>query len=386
MTIFRKPALLAFALVLLGTGSAPLAQMGPMPVDVAKPLVARIVDWDEYTGRFAAVQRVELRARVSGYLDKVSFTDGQIVTKGDVLFTIDPRPFQAEYARLDAELKAARAQQALAVAQLNRSEQLVTRNRNVVAESTLDERRATRLGADARVDVAQAALRGAALNLAFTEVKAPFTGRISERRVDPGNLVTAGDTLLATIVSIDPIHLVFTASEADFLKYERLHVRGDRPSSRTAAHRVEARLIDEQGWPHKGTMDFVANELDRNAGTITLRAVLSNSDHLLAPGLFARVRLIASGEYEALLIPDAAVLSDQASKIVMVVDSEGTVSIRPVTPGPLYRGLRVIRSGLSAGDRVVVSGVQRARPGGKVVAQEKALSLPPPESGDTKKQ
>jgi len=375
MTFFHKPALAAFALAFLAAGPASRAQQGPMPVDVAKPLVQRIFDWDEYTGRFEAVQRVELRARVSGYLDRVSFADGQLVTKGDVLFTIDPRPFQAEYARLDAELKAARAQQALAVAQLKRSEQLI--GRNVVAESTLDERRATRQGADARVAVAQAALRGAELNLAFTEVKAPFTGRISESRVDAGNLVTAGDTLLATIVSTDPIHLVFTASEADFLKYERLHKRGDRPGARTAAHPVEARLIDEQGWPHKGTMDFVANELDRASGTITLRAVFPNPDHLLAPGLFARLRLIASGEYEALLIPDAAVLSDQASKIVMVVDAGGTVSAKRVGLGPLYRGLRVVRSGLAADDRVIVAGVQRARPGGKVVPQEKTLGLPP---------
>lgn len=349
--------------------------MGPMPVDVAKPLAQRVVDWAEYTGRFEAVQRVELRARVSGYLDKISFSDGQRVTKGDLLFTIDPRPFQADYARLDAQLKAARAQQALAVAQLKRSEKLI--GRNVVAESTLDERRATRQGADANVAVAQAALRGAELNLAYTQIKAPFTGRISETRVDVGNLVTAGDTLLATLVSTDPIHLVFTASEADYLKFERLHPRGDRSGASTAGHVVEARLIDEQGWPHKGTLDYVANELDPASGTITLRAVFPNPDHLLTPGLFARLRMMASGEYLALLIPDAAVLSDQANKLVMVVDAKGTVSAKKVILGPLYRGLRVIRSGLAADDRVVIAGVQRARPGGKVVPQEKKLSLPP---------
>lgn len=361
------------AILLTGARQAN-AQQGPLPVDVAPPLAAKVIDWDEYTGRFEAVERVELRARVSGYLQQILFRDGQEVQKGDVLYVIDPRPFEAEYARSAAELAAARAEQTRAQTELERGEQLV-RNRTV-AESTLDDRIAAKLQADAQVAVAEAALRAVALNLEFTEVKAPFTGRISDSRVDIGNLVTTGETLLATIVTTDPIHLVFTASEADFLKYSRLSLNGDRPSSRNSANRVQAKLIDEDDWSHEGEMDFVANEIDPNAGTITGRAILANPDDLLTPGLFARLRIIGSGEYDALLLPDSTILSDQARKIVMVVDDEGTVSARVVKPGPLYRGMRVIREGLRAEDRVVVNGIQRARPGGKVVPQEVALEFP----------
>ncbi|MEM7505800.1 MAG: efflux RND transporter periplasmic adaptor subunit [Pseudomonadota bacterium] len=360
--------------MLLTSTSFAAAQQGPMPVDVAPPLSAMVVDWDEYTGRFEAVERVELRARVSGYLQQILFRDGQLVQKGDVLYVIDPRPFEAEFARSNAELEAAKAEQTRAQTELERGEQLV-RNRTV-AESTLDERIAAKLQADAQVAVAEATLRAVALNLEFTEVKAPFTGRISDSRVDIGNLVTTGETLLATIVTTDPIHLVFTASEADFLKYSRMSLNGDRPSSRNEANLVQAKLIDEDDWLHEGRMDFVANEIDPNAGTITGRAILENPDDLLTPGLFARLRIIGSGEYEALLLPDSVILSDQARKIVMVVDEEGTVSARVVKPGALFRGMRVIREGLTAEDRVVVNGVQRARPGGKVDPQEVTLDFP----------
>ncbi len=350
------------------------AQDGPPPVDVATPLQDTIIDWQEYTGRFQAVQRAELRARVSGTLQEVRFADGQLVEQGEVLFVIDQRPFAAARARLAASLDAARADLTLARAELRRGEQLVSRG--ALAESALDERRAASLSAAAQVTVAEAALREADLNLEFTEVLAPFSGRISDSIVDVGNLVLSGDTVLATVVSTDPIHLVFTASEADFLRFSRLAQAGDRPSSRTAANVVQARLIDETGWPHEGFMDFVQNELDPNAGTITGRAIFQNPDEFLTPGLFARLRLIASGEYEALLIPDEAVLADQSRKIVMVVDGEGAVEARVVEPGPIYRGLRVIRSGLSAQDQVVVAGVQRARPGGRVTPEPVEIGFP----------
>ena len=370
----RALAYPVYALTFLVAAVPAGAQQGPAPVDVAPPLVEMIVDWDEYTGRFEAVQRVELRARVSGYLQRVDFDDGEIVQKQDVLFQIDPRPFEAAYSRASAELAAAKAEQTRATTELERGRELV-RSRTV-SETTLDERIAAKLQADAQVDVAEAALRAAGLELEYTEVKAPITGRISDRRVDVGNLVNTGDTVLATIVSTDPIHLTFTASEADFLKYARLSIDGTRPSSRNEANEVQAKLIDEDTWSHTGKMDYLANEIDPNAGTITGRAIFSNPDGILTPGLFARLRLIGSGRYEALLIPEAAILSDQDSKIVMTVDEEGTVSPKVVALGPIYRGLRVIRSGLSAEDRVIVAGVQRARPGGKVVPEETEIAFP----------
>lgn len=373
--ILASSRVVGLALVALGfgLGTAALAQQGPLPVDVATPKQATVTEWDEYTGRFEAVQRAEMRARVTGYLEAIDFRDGELVEEGQVLFRIDPSPFEAVFDQAQAELQSARAQQTLADSELRRGEQLV--QRRTVSVSTLDELRAAKLSADAQVAVATAALRAAELDLEFTEVKAPFTGRVSDARVDRGNLVLEGETVLGTLVSTGRIHLVFTASEADFLKYSRLNQSGDRPSSRDTANPVQARLIDEDGWPHRGRMDFVANELDPNAGTITGRAVFDNPDDLLTPGLFARLRLIGSGEYDALLIPDAAILSDQARKIVLVVDDAGTVAAKPVEPGPLFRGLRVIRGGLDAGDRVIVAGLQRARPGGQVVPEETAIDF-----------
>lgn len=385
----RTRVLGALLAVSAGTASiAANAQMGPLPVDVATPVVETVVDWDEFTGRFEAVDSVDLRARVSGYLQEIRFRDGQRVSEGDVLYVIDPRLFEAAHARAVAEKEAAIAEQTRAAADLVRGEELLASDR--LTPSEVDARRALKLQADAQVAIAEVALREADLDLEFTEVRAPFDGRVSESFVDVGNLIVESETTLARIVSIDPIHLVFTASEADFLKYSRLGA--GRVRSGEARAEVQARLIDETGWPHVGEVDFIAGELNRDAGTITARGIFSNADDFLAPGLFARLRLTGSGEYEALLIPDEAVLSDQARKVVMTVEPFAEddparaacgeaapcekVVPRVVEPGARHRGLRVIRSGLEPTSRVVISGVLRAQPGGPVIPQPADIVLP----------
>lgn len=379
MVVFRLDKvtfrIFIFLLYVLGIAGNTYAQGGPLPVDVATPLVKNIIEWDEYTGRFEAVKRVDVRSRVSGFVEEVKFRDGQLVKKGDLLYLIDPRPFIAILDQAKAQLVAAEAEQTRATVELQRGEELV--QSRTLAKSALDERRANKLSADAQVAIAEASIRAAQLNVDFTEVRAPFDGRISDKKVDTGSLVTQNETVLATIVAIDPIHLVFTGSEADFLRYSRLNLSGERAGSRTTPNPVEARLIDEEGWPHKGTMNFVDNELDANAGTIRARAVFENKDDFLTPGLFARLRLIGSGEYEAMLLPDAAILSDQARKIVMVSDQEGNVSAKIVTLGPIHEGMRVIRSGVSRDDLVIINGIQRARPGGTVVPQRVELPINP---------
>ena len=373
-TTFNKRSIPTTAIVCLYL-CAPVAysqQGGPAPVDVAKPLVEKIVDWDEFTGRFNAVERVEIRPRVSGYLEEITFKDGQLVEKGDVLFKIDPRPVQAVLDSANAELGAAQAAQRNAAVDFKRSQELSADGD--ISVSVLDSSRAAKLQADAQVTIAEAAIRSAQLNVDFTEITSPLSGRISDAKVSIGSLVVQNDTTLATVVTIDPIYLEFTGSEADFLKYSRLNLAGKREISRTAANAVEARLSDESGWPHKGKMNFVDNELDQNAGTIRGRAIFDNPDQIFLPGLFARLRLIASQEYEALLVPDAAILADQNKKVVLTVNAEGEVSQKAVQPGPLHKGLRVVRSGIAKDDLIVVSGVQRARPGQKVKANETTIS------------
>ncbi|MCL5777382.1 efflux RND transporter periplasmic adaptor subunit [Limibaculum sp. FT325] len=345
------------------------------PVEVARPLSDRVIDYTVYTGRFEALDRVELRARVSGYLESVGFEDGSTVEKDQLLFTIDRRPFEAAVARAEASLASAKAARELAVLELDRATQLAQRNVGTVQE--VDRTRATLAQADADVGIAEAELRSAKLDLDFTEIRAPFAGRISAREVDPGNLIVGGTTqatLLATLVSIDPIHFVFTSSEADYLRYPR----GTRVAAGAASDlppiAVAIRLMNEESYRHPGVLNFIANELDPNSGTLIGRALVENPQRVILPGIFGRVRIPASQEYDALLVPDEAILSDQARKIVMTVDVEGTVVPKAVVPGQLHRGLRVIREGLTAEDRVVVTGVQRARPGQTVTPTEITLA------------
>lgn len=366
----------AYALPAAAADDAPPAPPPPT-VTVAQPVLKRITEWDEYTGRFVAKQRVEIRARVSGYLDSVHFAEGQLVDAGQLLFVIDQRPFIAQVERARADLARARTQSKLAQLEFERGQRL--EKSRAMSRETLEERRAERDSAQAQVAAAQAVLRAAELDLGFTEVRAPMAGRVSDIRIDVGNVIsggTADSTLLTTIVSLDPIELEIEASESELMRYTRLDTEGRRKSSRDVQNPVEARLIDEEGWPHQGRMTFVDNELDPVTGTMLGRATFPNPDHLLLPGMFARARLYGEGEHEAILIPDEAVVADQATKLVMVVKPDNLVEARPVVLGGLYEGLRIVRSGLAAGDRIVVNGVQRARPGQPVTPTTTQAAAP----------
>ncbi|MGO4128054.1 efflux RND transporter periplasmic adaptor subunit [Inquilinus sp. YAF38] len=342
----------------------------PPPVTVATPLVQKITEWDEFTGRYEATARVEVRARVSGYLQSINFADGATVKQGDVLFVIDPRPYQATVDSAKADLANAQARLDLAKVQLDRAQSLVAQSN--VSRSSYDQAVQERRAAEAAVAQTTAALQSAQLNLDFTQVKAPMAGRVSNRRVDIGNLVTGdpGSTLLTTIVAFDPIYFEFDMSESDYLAYQRAVVAGKLPSTRDNATIIQTRLPDEKDWPHAGTMNFVDNQLDPGSGTIRARAILDNKDLFITPGQFGRLRLPGSNEYEAILIPDSAILTDQSNRIVMTVKDDGTVEPKIVRPGPTQPGgLRIVREGLTAQDKVIINGLVRARPGAKVTAQ-----------------
>lgn len=344
---------------------------GPAPVTVAQPLARDIVDWDEYSGRFTAVDQVEVRPRVSGYLQTLFFREGEVVRRGQLLAQIDPRPFQAEVARARADEARARAELTLGRRQLERVRALL--DRGFVARREYDERLAAVQSAEASLSAAQALIRARALDVEFAQVRAPISGRISDARVDRGNLVTGNGqgeaTLLTTIVSLDPIQFEFDGSEAVYLKYQRQNQAGTRTSSRFAANPVEIRLQDDPGYTIRGRMDFVDNQIDRGSGTIRGRALVANPDGFLTPGMFGRLRLLGSGAYRALLIPDNAVTTDQTRKMVLVVAPDGTVQPRLVELGPLSDGLRIVRSGLAPTDRVIIAGLQRVRPGDKAAAR-----------------
>lgn len=343
---------------------APGAAPPPPTVTVAKPTFKRITEWDEYTGRFVAQQRVDVRARVSGYLESVHFKEGQMVEEGELLFVIDQRPFKAEVARAKAEVDRVTTQLRVAQLEFERGERL--QSSRAMSKETAEERRARRDSAQADVDAAKAALRTAELNLGFTEVRAPMAGRLSDIRVDVGNLISGGtsdSTVLTTIVMLDPIELEIEASESEFLRYTRLDTAGTRRSSRDVPNRIEARLLDEADWVHKGVMTFVDNEIDPDSDTMRGKATFPNPDHVLLPGMFARARLFGAGEHDAVLIPDVAVVADQAKKLVMVVGPDNVIEARQVQLGPIIDGLRVVREGLAPEDTIVVNGIIRARPG-----------------------
>ena len=372
-------AVLAALLAGCDQGQPQSKQAAPAPlptVSVSMPVPREIVEWDEYTGRFDATQTVEVRARVSGYLDEVRFKDGQEVKQGDVLFAIDPRPFERALEQARAELFAAKTKVENASLDVTRGLKLI--GEKYISDKTLDDRRSLLRDAQATVKVAEAKVKSVELDLSFAIITAPISGRIGRTLVTAGNWVSAGSasgaTLLATIVSQDPIYIYFDVNENNYIKYKRLAERGVTAGAADVGAPVEVALPDERGFPHKGLLDFLDNRLDQGTGTLRARAVLPNKAGLFSAGLFARVRVTGTPSYAALLLPDEAIGTDQTNKYVLVVGADGTVERRNVKLGPLVEGLRVVREGLSAEDWVITSGLQRASPGLKVVPKRVAIA------------
>ena len=374
----RPAAALVAAALLAGALWGCGAKSTPPPaskVTVATPLAMNVIDWDDYVGQFTAIDSVDVRPRVSGYLLGVGFKDGEMVRKGQTLFAIDPRPYEAAAEQTRGQVARAAATLVNAQGELARGRTLLAAR--AISQQSFDTLVAGERQAAADAQSARGAARAATLNLGFTKVIAPISGRISDRRVAPGNLVTADVTVLTNIVSLDPIRFAFTGSEALYLKYQRENQAGTRLSSRTMANPVEVRLQDEPTWRWKGHMDFVDNALDTGSGTIRGRAVIANPDHFLTPGMFGHLRLLGSGSYPALLVPDAAVVTDQERQIVYVVGADGVARMQPVELGPIASGLRVVRKGLKAGDLVVVEGVQRAQAGHAVKIDRGRIAATP---------
>jgi RND family efflux transporter MFP subunit len=368
---------LILAPLLAACGQQQQAAPPPPTVTVAKPVKQTVTEQDEYVGRFVAVDAVDVRARVAGTLDGVHFKDGQIVQKGDLLFTIDRRPFENAVAQARANLLLAQSNLTFAESDLQRAQQLV--REKTISEQVYDQRAQTQRNARASVAANEAAVKQAELDLEFTEVRAPVAGRIGDRRVSPGNLVAsgAGTSFLATIVSIDPMRFEFTFDEGSLLRYDRVARQQANQPVRGLSLPVKLRLIDEKDFTHDGAMDFVDNTIDRSTGTIRGRAVFDNKNELFVPGMFGRVQIPAAPPADALLVPDVAIGSDQARKFVFVVEQDNSAKQTYVTLGPIFDGKRVIRDGLTADSRVVVDGLMRVRPGIKVTPQEEGAAPAP---------
>ena len=379
VALLLTPLALGLAACDQSQSQAPKAAPPPPQVTVARPVTKTLVEHDEYVGRFVAVDSVEVRARVSGYLSAIHFKDGQMVKQGDLLFTIDRRPFQTALDQARAALAQAKANLAFAESDLQRAQGLV--GDNVISKQTFEQRIQAKRVADASVASQEAAVRSADLDLEFTELRAPVSGRIGDRRVSPGNLVTGGTTgtttLLGTIQSTDPIRFEFTMDEGSYLRYLRLAGKARGLTNDGGNVPVKLKLLDEQIFPHQGRMDFVDNAIDRSSGTIRGRAVFSNHDGMFTPGMFGRIQVAAGKPAEALLVPDVAIGTEQVRKFVLVVDAENVARAKYVTLGPVVEGLRVIASGLTPDDRVVVNGLMRVRPGTKVTPQLSTASTQP---------
>jgi RND family efflux transporter MFP subunit len=356
-------------------------QGGPPPtphVSVAPPLARDVIDWDEYVGRFEAPQSVDMRARITGVVMRILFRNGQDVHAGQPLFIIDPRPYRAALEQAEAQIASARATLANAKSVAGRSAELVTAG--AVSREELETNQASQRTAAANLQAAIANADNARLNLSFTTVRAPVSGRVSDRRVSIGDQVTAGTTLLTTVVSLDPIWFSFDGAESFYLKYLREEQKGQRGSSRTAPNPVDIQLSDETGFNWHGRMEFVDNALDPQTGTIRAHAVVPNHNHFLTPGMFGRARLLGSGTYKALLVPDEAITADQSRKLIMVLGRDGKVVPRPVETGSEVMGLRAIRDGLAPTDLVVLDGLAQLQPGMKVDATRTVIKARRPDT------
>jgi multidrug efflux system membrane fusion protein len=360
LTTLARAATFALTLAVLaacGTQAQEHGAIPPAQVSVAPVLAKEVAHWDEFTGRVAAVETVELRPRVGGYIERVNYQEGQEVKKGQVLFTIDARTYRAELDRAEAELSRARSRAALAKSELARARKLA--DVRAISTEEFEQRRAATAQAESDVNAAQAQAAVARLNLEFTQVRAPIDGLAGRALVTTGNLASPDATVLTTVVSLNPVHVYFEGDEQTYLRYNQMAREGGRPSSRDSRNPVRVGLASEEGYPHAGVVDFLDNQVDPGTGTIRARAVLDNSDRVFTPGLFARVQLIGSQPEKALLIDDKAVLTDQDRKYVYVVGPENTAQRKDVVLGRLVDGLRVVESGLEAGDQVVVTGVQK---------------------------
>ena len=362
--LLRYPLALAAILVLSACGKAQdsAAQHPAAKVSVAEVIQQPVNEWDEFTGRLEAPESVEVRPRVSGYIDRVAFREGSLVQKGDLLFQIDPRPFEAEVKRLQAQLQQARASQTRTVSEAQRGERL--RQSNAISAELADARASAAAEAQAAVAGIQAELDNAKLNLSFTRVTAPIDGRVSRAEITEGNLVNAGQSKLTSLVSTDKVYAYFDADERVFLKYVEL-ARQSGGQTRDASP-VYLGLSSEDGNPHLGQLDFLDNQVNPQTGTIRCRAVFDNRDGRFTPGLYARLKLVGSGKYDATLIQDAAVGTDLGKKFVLVLDKDNAVQYRAIELGPKLQGLRIVRNGLAKGEKIVVNGLQRAIPGSTV--------------------
>jgi membrane fusion protein, multidrug efflux system len=383
--VYCRYSIIASLILLIGCSKSetPNATAPPKPnVVSSQPLQHEIVEWDEYTGRLEAVESVEIRSRVSGYLKQIGFKDGGKVKKGDLLFVVDPRPYMAQFHQAKAELDRSKSRLELAKNDVGRAQRLL--KEQAISEEEYDTRSKNLVQAAASLESSKATVELAQLNVDFTQIRAPISGRISRKLITEGNLVSADTTILATIVSVDPVYVYVDADERSVLKYRRLSIEGKRQSARDFKIDLEMALMDEQGFPHQGFIDYVDPQINPATGTIRARGVFANPDDLLGPGLFARVRVPGSGKYNALLISDRAIAMDQGKQFVMVVTKDNHAEYRPIQTGRLHEGLRIVSSGLSPQDWVITNGLQFVRPGAEVEATHAPMQSDKTRSGAAK--